>query len=71
MFRLHLHPTFSNLVFGMALIAFWALLWLWFFAQLPQLAHGAASANDSREVASSVQPSGSQPAPGKASEMGL
>ena len=36
MFRLRLHPTSSGLLFGIAVIAFWALLWLWFFAQLPR-----------------------------------
>jgi len=36
MFRLHLHPSPSGLLFGIALVAFWALLWFWFFAQLPR-----------------------------------
>ena len=36
MFRLHLHPSTSDLFFGVALVTFWALLWLWFFAQLPR-----------------------------------
>jgi hypothetical protein len=36
MFRLPLHPTSSGFLFGIAVVAFWALLWLWFFAQLPR-----------------------------------
>jgi len=40
MFRLRLHPTRSGLFFGIAVIAFWALLWLWFFGQLPQPGSG-------------------------------
>ncbi len=56
MFRLQLHPTSSNLLFGMALIAFWALLWLWLFAQLSEPGHGASSAGTEHEVASGVQP---------------
>jgi len=35
MFRLQLHPTPFGLLFGLAVIGFWALLWLWFFTQLP------------------------------------
>jgi hypothetical protein len=34
MFRLRLHPTPSGLVVGLAMIALWALLWVWFIAQL-------------------------------------
>jgi hypothetical protein len=34
MFRLRLHPTTSGFAVGIAVIALWALLWLWFFAQL-------------------------------------
>jgi len=34
MFRLRLHPTPSGFAFGFALIALWALLWVWFIAQL-------------------------------------
>jgi hypothetical protein len=34
MFRLRLHPTSSGLAIGFAVIALWALLWLWFLAQL-------------------------------------
>jgi hypothetical protein len=36
MFRLHLHPSPSSFLFGIGLVAFWALLWLWFLAQLPR-----------------------------------
>ncbi len=34
MFRMRLHPTSSGFAVGIAVIALWALLWLWFFAQL-------------------------------------
>jgi len=34
MFRLRLHPTSSGFVAGIAVIALWALLWVWFIAQL-------------------------------------
>lgn len=36
MFRLRLHPTPSGFALGFAVIALWALLWVWFFAQLVQ-----------------------------------
>ena len=36
MFRLRLHPTSSGLLSGIAVIAFWGLLWLWFLGQLSQ-----------------------------------
>ena len=36
MFRLRLHPTPSGLLSGIAVIAFWGLLWLWFLGQLSQ-----------------------------------
>ena len=34
MFRLRLHPTPSGFALGIAMIALWALLWVWFIAQL-------------------------------------
>jgi hypothetical protein len=34
MFRLRLHPTPSAFFVGFAVIALWALLWVWFIAQL-------------------------------------
>jgi hypothetical protein len=34
MFRLRLHPTSSSFAVGIAFIALWALLWVWFIAQL-------------------------------------
>ncbi len=34
MSRLRLHPTTSGFAVGIAVIALWALLWLWFLAQL-------------------------------------
>jgi hypothetical protein len=30
MLRFRLHPTPSGLFLGIAMIAFWALMWLWF-----------------------------------------
>jgi hypothetical protein len=47
MFRLQLHPSSSDLFFGVALVTFWALLWLWFFAQLPR----PAQSGDERATA--------------------
>jgi hypothetical protein len=43
MFRLRLHPTPSGFVTGIVVIALWALLWLWFIAQLVQDPRTAAS----------------------------
>jgi len=43
MFRLRLHPTPSGLVAGIAVIALWALLWLWFIAQLVQAPQSVTS----------------------------
>jgi hypothetical protein len=34
MFNRRLHPTPSGFAFGLAVIALWALIWIWFFAQL-------------------------------------
>lgn len=34
MFSRRLHPTPPGFAFGLAVIAFWALIWIWFFAQL-------------------------------------
>jgi hypothetical protein len=45
MFRLRLHPTPSGFLFGIAVIAFWGLLWLWFFGQLSQLGGAPRHAN--------------------------
>jgi hypothetical protein len=36
MFRLRLHPTPSGFAVGLAVIALWALLWVWFIAQLAE-----------------------------------
>jgi hypothetical protein len=47
MFRLRLHPTPSAFALGIAVIALWALLWVWFIAQLaltPQTAPRTAAA---------------------------
>ena len=43
MFRLRLHPTSSGFLAGIAVIALWALLWLWFIAQLVQAPHSVTS----------------------------
>ncbi len=55
MFSRRLHPTPSALAFGLAVIALWALIWIWFFAQLsrphPVLAREVAEAH--------LQPTGS------------
>jgi hypothetical protein len=41
MFSRRLHPTPSGFAFGFAVIALWALIWIWFFAQLSR-SHAAA-----------------------------
>ena len=51
MFRRHLHPSRSDLLFGIGVIALWALLWLWFFAQLPHPGPAAAPASAQSEMA--------------------
>jgi len=43
MFRLRLHPTSSGFIAGIAVIALWALLWLWFIAQLAEGPRAATS----------------------------
>ena len=57
MFRLRLHPTPSGLLFGIAIIAFWGLLWLWFFGQLPQPGSARRHAN-ANQVATSDRDGG-------------
>lgn len=47
MFRLRLHPTPSGFAVGLAVIALWALLWVWFLAQLA----GGPPTADARSVA--------------------
>ena len=47
MFRLRLHPTPSGFAVGLAVIALWALLWVWFLTQLA----GGTRAADARRVA--------------------
>lgn len=42
MFRLRLHPTPSGFALGLFVIALWALLWVWFLAQLAQPPRTAA-----------------------------
>ena len=59
MFCLRLHPTSSGLFFGIAVIAFWGLLWLWFLGQLPQQPGSARRhSNTPIEVAASVRDGG-------------
>lgn len=47
MLRFRLHPTPRGFVLGIAMIAFWALLWLWFLYSVgesrPRQARAAAS----------------------------
>lgn len=43
MFSRRLHPTPSGFAFGLAVIALWALIWIWFFAQLSRPHPGAGS----------------------------
>jgi hypothetical protein len=56
MFRLRLHPTPSGLLFGFAVIAFWALLWLWFFSQLSPRGTAGRQQASAREVAGLARP---------------
>jgi len=58
MFRLRLHPTSSGLFFGIAVIAFWGLLWLWFLGQLPQPGSARRRSNAPIEVAASDRDGG-------------
>ena len=51
MFRLRLHPTSSGLLSGIAVIAFWALLWLWFLGQLSQPGSARRHTNAPVEIA--------------------
>jgi hypothetical protein len=51
MFRLRLHPTPSAFVVGIAVIAFWALLWVWLLAQLVGSTPGAVDRGIDRVVA--------------------
>ena len=34
MLRFRMHPTPAGLFLGLAVIALWAALWIWFFAQI-------------------------------------
>ena len=56
MFRLRLHPTPFGLLSGFAVIAFWALLWLWFFSQLSQPGTAGRQQASARDVAGLAQP---------------
>lgn len=47
MLRFRLHPTSSGLFFGLAVIALWALLWVWFLFSL-----GAGQERQARLTAS-------------------
>jgi hypothetical protein len=65
MFRLRLHPTSSGLLLGIAVIAFWGLLWLWFFGQLSQPESARRHSSASIEIVHSDRdgdrPQGSEP----------
>jgi hypothetical protein len=56
MFHLRMHPTPVGLFFGYAVIAFWALLWLWFFTQLSQPGTAGRQRSSAPEVAGVPQP---------------
>jgi hypothetical protein len=62
MFRLRLHPTSSGLLVGIAVIAFWGLLWLWFLGQLSQPGNARRYSNAPNEVAASDRDGGRPPA---------
>jgi hypothetical protein len=57
MFRLRLHPSRFGLFSGLAVIAFWALLWLWFFGQLSPSGTGQGPDSAPAQVARSLEPS--------------
>ena len=50
MFRLRLHPTPSAFFVGIAVIALWALLWVWFIAQLADSPRTFARTRDLPEL---------------------
>lgn len=54
MFSRPMHPTSSAFAVGLAVIALWALIWIWFFAQLS--GHGPAVRRDLGTEASAAQP---------------
>ena len=62
MFRLRLHPTPSAFALGIAFIALWALLWVWFLAQLattsPTATLAAAAAPEVTSIEASTNPAG-------------
>ena len=55
MFRLPLHPTRSAFAVGIAVIALWALLWLWFIAQLAGSPRPAAVTGGVPELTSAAR----------------
>jgi hypothetical protein len=55
MFRLRLHPTPSGFVTGIAVIALWALLWLWFVIQLVEAPRSADNRPGVRALAANVE----------------
>ena len=62
MFRLRMHPTSSGLLVGIAVIAFWGLLWLWFLGQLSQPGSARRQSSAPIEVAASDRDGGRPPA---------
>lgn len=59
MFRLRLHPTPSAFALGIAFIALWALIWVWFIAQLVTphaAAHAAAAVPELTSLEASTNP---------------
>ena len=51
MLRFRLHPTSSSLFFGIAVIALWALLWVWFLFSLGEVHERQGRASASAPVA--------------------
>ena len=48
MFRARLHPTPAGLLLGLAVVALWAAMWIWFLTQIasvPQSAERRRSVN--------------------------
>ena len=58
MFRLRLHPTPYGFITGLAVIALWALLWLWVVAQLVEAPRTAAGRPGAPELAANVENAG-------------
>ena len=51
MFRTRLHPTPSGFALGIAMIALWALLWVWFLVQLAGTSPSTTAARAASDAA--------------------